>query len=221
MRWQIYFFVFFLNSISLSSMDGNLENNQIMKSKKLCVYLGANAGNDDVFKTQVMELAKNLVAMNCTLVYGGSSLGMMGLLATTLKELGGKAIGVITQHLLDKENPIKILDELYIVDSMQERKKMMQKLSDAFLVMPGGLGTLEEAFETLNAIKIGEINKKIGFLNVNAYFDHIFAFIRICKNNGFISSEHEAIPIARSNIKLLMHELLDLSPSENQVTSQY
>ncbi|WP_234999737.1 TIGR00730 family Rossman fold protein [Legionella quinlivanii] len=102
-----------------------------------------------------------------TLVYGGSSLGMMGLLANTVKECGGKVVGIITHHLIEQEKPLKCLDELYIVDSMQERKSMMQQISDMFIVMPGGLGTLEEAIETWNAIKIGELTKPIGFLNIN------------------------------------------------------
>nr|WP_232220890.1 LOG family protein [Legionella tunisiensis] len=85
--------------------------------------MGANFGNNDAFKQAVVKLAHEIVDHGLTLIYGGSSLGMMGLLATTVKELGGKAIGVITTHLLDKEKPLEILDELHIVDSMQERKK--------------------------------------------------------------------------------------------------
>ncbi|KTD50489.1 lysine decarboxylase [Legionella quinlivanii] len=91
----------------------------------------------------------------------------MGLLANTVKECGGKVVGIITHHLIEQEKPLKCLDELYIVDSMQERKSMMQQISDMFIVMPGGLGTLEEAIETWNAIKIGELTKPIGFLNIN------------------------------------------------------
>lgn len=84
----------------------------------VCVYLGANSGSKKVFEQAVIKLAHEIVNRNYTLLYGGSSLGMMGLLATTVKELGGKAIGVITTHLLDKEIPLKALDELHIVDSM-------------------------------------------------------------------------------------------------------
>ena len=135
--------------------------------KSVCVYLGANFGKNEAVKANVVKLGHELSDMGLTLIYGGSSLGMMGLLATTVKESGGKAIGVMTKHLLDKEKPLEILDELYIVDSMLERKKMMQNLADVFIVMPGGIGTLEEAIETWNAIKTGEINKKIGFLNIH------------------------------------------------------
>ncbi|HHZ4597838.1 TIGR00730 family Rossman fold protein [Legionella pneumophila serogroup 1] len=150
--------------------------------KTICVYLGASSGNNLVFK-EAIKLAHEIAAHGLTLVYGGSRLGMMGLLARTVKELGGKAIGVTTTHLLDKEKPLDILDELHIVSSMQERKKMLQYLADAFIVMPGGLGTLEEAVETWNAIKIGELDKKIGFLNVDDYFIKLFSFMDHCNKN--------------------------------------
>lgn len=91
--------------------------------KTICVYLGANMGNNKSFAQAAIKLAHELVIRDLTLIYGGSSLGMMGLLATTMKELGGKAIGVITTHLLDKEKPLTTLDQLHVVDSMQERKK--------------------------------------------------------------------------------------------------
>lgn len=176
--------------------------------KTICVYLGANFGNNVAFKQAVVKLAQEIVDHGLTLIYGGSSLGMMGLLATTVKELGGKAIGVITTHLLDKEKPLEILDELHIVDSMQERKKMLQDMSDAFIVMPGGLGTLEEAIETWNAIKIGEINKKIGFLNVDDYFIKLFSFIDHCQETGFMNSKQATIPIINADPSGLLNNLI-------------
>ncbi|CAM2886336.1 TIGR00730 family Rossman fold protein [Legionella anisa] len=176
--------------------------------KTICVYLGASSGNNPAFKEAVIKLAHEIVDHGLTLVYGGSNLGMMGLLATTVKELGGKAIGVITTHLLDKEKPLDILDELHIVDSMQERKKMLQSLADAFVVMPGGLGTLEEAIETWNAIKIGEVDKKIGFLNIDYYFNKLFSFIEHCYENGFILAEQIAIPSMQVEPKKLLRDLM-------------
>ncbi|HHF7349673.1 TPA: TIGR00730 family Rossman fold protein [Legionella feeleii] len=176
--------------------------------KTICVYLGANFGNNDAFKQAVVKLAHEIVDHGLTLIYGGSSLGMMGLLATTVKELGGKAIGVITTHLLDKEKPLENLDELHIVGSMQERKKMLQDMGDAFIVMPGGLGTLEEAIETWNAIKIGEINKKIGFLNVDDYFINLFGFIDHCQETGFMNSKQATIPIINADPSGLLNNLI-------------
>lgn len=182
--------------------------------KTVCVYLGANVGNNKAFARATVKLAHEIVNMGFTLLYGGSSLGMMGLLATTVKDLGGKAIGVITTHLLDKEKPLEILDDLHVVASMQERKKMMQDLADIFIVMPGGLGTLEEAIETWNAIKIGEINKKIGFLNVNNYFDGLFGFIMHCQESGFMHAKQLSIPVVNTEPGLLLSGLTELVKEE-------
>lgn len=176
--------------------------------KTVCVYLGARFGNNQLFEQATIKLAHDIVTMGLSLVYGGSSLGMMGLLASTVKGLGGKAIGVTTTHLLDKEKPLGILDELHVVDSMQERKKMLQQLADVFIVMPGGLGTLEEAIETWNALKIGELDKKIGFLNIDNYFDKLFNFMNHCVVEGFMNAQQSAIPIVHSDPTLLLSNLM-------------
>lgn len=174
----------------------------------VCVYLGANSGNNDQFSEATILLAKELADMGFTLVYGGSSLGMMGLLATTIKEHGGKVIGIITKQLIDREKPLGLLDELHIVDTMQERKRMMQQLADIFIVMPGGLGTLEEAFETWNAIKIGALKKRIGFLNINGYFDELFSFIGNCEQNGLLLKKDRHIPIVQPNVHSLLTQMI-------------
>lgn len=179
----------------------------------ICVYLGANMGNNKSFAQAAIKLAHELVARDLTLIYGGSSLGMMGLLATTMNELGGKAIGVITTHLIDKEKPLATLEQLHVVDSMQERKKMLQELADAFIAMPGGLGTLEEAIDTWNAIKIGELDKKIGFLNIDNYFQKLFDFIDDCETNGFMTAKQTAIPIVSSDPSLLLNHLVQTTES--------
>ncbi|MCW8386951.1 TIGR00730 family Rossman fold protein [Fluoribacter dumoffii] len=176
--------------------------------KRVCVYLGAHSGNNKLFEQATIKLAQELVSMGLTLVYGGSKLGMMGLLSTTVKELGGKAIGITTTHLLNQEKTSEILDELHVVDSMQERKRMLQHLADGFIVMPGGLGTLEEAIETWNSIKIGESNKKIGFLNVANYFDKLFHFINHCVEHEFMNTHQSTIPIIHSEPFLLLRDLI-------------
>ena len=109
---------------------------------------------------------------------------------------------------MDREQALTSLDELIITDTMQERKIMMQEKADAFIVMPGGLGTLEEAFETWNAIKIGVLNKPLGFLNINRYFDGLFSFISKGETEGFISEMQVKIPKIQSNSQLLIAELL-------------
>ncbi|MCX7114310.1 MAG: TIGR00730 family Rossman fold protein [Gammaproteobacteria bacterium] len=175
--------------------------------KSICVYLGAHEGNHPPFARAVTQLGQEIVNQNLALIYGGSSLGLMGQLADTVKSLGGRVTGIITQQLIDKEIPPAYLDQLHVVETMQERKQMMHLKSDLFLVMPGGLGTLEEGFETWNAIKMGLFNKPIGFLNVDGYFDFLFSFIKNCTQKGLITEQHAAIPNISADIKDLLKQL--------------
>lgn len=184
----------------------------------ICVYLGASCGNSIAFGEAVILLGQKIADSGSTLIYGGSSLGLMGLLANTVKNQGGKVIGVITQQLIAKEKPPSTLDKLHVVDSMQERKRMMQSLADLFVVMPGGLGTLEEAFETWNAIKIGVLNKPIGFLNMSGFFDQLFSFTETCEKYGFLSEAHRHIPTIKDDIKLLLDHLA-LSHKKSSLTT--
>ncbi len=176
--------------------------------KSICVYLGANAGTDPDFKEAVLALGHEIVKRNLKLVYGGSSLGLMGLLARTVKEGGGYVSGVIPQALLVKEQSMKNLDEMHVVDSMFERKRMMHDLADMFLVMPGGLGTLEEAFDTWNAIKIGLMSKPLGFLNVAHFFDSLFSFVNHCEQSGFVSNSQTKLAFINTDLGLLLNDLV-------------
>jgi len=177
--------------------------------RSVCVYLGASFGVDNQLENKVIQLGHHIHEMGLALVYGGSSLGMMGLLARTVQEQGGRVVGVITEHLLEQEKPLESLDALHVVNSMQDRKKMMQELSDAFVVMPGGIGTLEEAIETWNAIKLGELKKRIGFLNFQGYFDQLFGFVSHCQEQGFVKHEHMMIPEIDADVRALMSKLLN------------
>lgn len=176
--------------------------------KSICVYLGANPGNSTALTEAVVILGEQIARSGYRLVYGGSSLGLMGLLAKSAIAQGGKVTGVITEKLITLEQPLTTLDELVIVGTMQERKLLLQQRSSAFIVMPGGLGTLEEAFDTWNAIKIGVINQPIGFLNIEGYFDGLFSFISSCENKGFISASQAKIPKINADPQLLLNDLI-------------
>ena len=184
--------------------------------KNICVYLGANYGNRESLKKSVETLGQEMAVQGYTLVYGGSSLGMMGLLANTVKKNGGKVIGIITKKLIDKEIPLSNLDELIVVECMQERKKLMQLKADSFIVMPGGIGTLEEAIETWSAVKIGEMDKPIAFFNEENYFDKLFDFMSMCAESGFLQSEHLSIPIVSDNLIYILGRL-----NKNKNTKYY
>ena len=176
--------------------------------KSICVYLGANPGNSPALTEAVIILGEQIARSGYRLIYGGSSQGLMGLLACSAMAHGGKVTGVITEQLITQEQPLTTLTELIVVSTMQERKLIMQQRSNAFIVMPGGLGTLEEAFDTWNAIKIGVINKPIGFLNIEGYFDGLFSFITSCENKGFISPSQAKIPRINATPQLLLNELI-------------
>lgn len=182
-----------------------------MKMQSICVYLGAKLGNSTLFKEVVVQLANQIAHSNMRLVYGGSGLGLMGLLATSVINAGGKVTGIIPEHLIASEKPLTSLDELIITKTMQERKMLMQQKADAFMVMPGGLGTLEEAFDTWNAIKTGIFNKPFGFLNVDGYFDDLFSFIANAEKHGYVSKTQTQIPKINHCPLRLLSELLTCS----------
>lgn len=179
--------------------------------KSICVYLGAKFGSSRLFKDVVIQLGHKIAQSNIRLIYGGSSLGLMGLLATSVMDLGGKVTGIIPESLIALEKPLTSLDELIITKTMQERKMLMQQKADAFIVMPGGLGTLEEAFETWNAIKIGVFNKPFGFLNIDGYFDGLFSFIINAEQHGFVTKTQVQIPQINTCPSLLVSLLSKLS----------
>jgi uncharacterized protein (TIGR00730 family) len=131
----------------------------------------------------------------------------MGVLARSVMDLGGKVTGIIPDNLIALEKPLTSLDELVITKTMQERKVLMQQRADAFLVMPGGLGTLDEAFDTWNAIKIGVFNKPFGFLNIDGYFDGLFSFISTAEKYGFVTKTQAQIPKINACPSLLLSEL--------------
>ncbi len=173
----------------------------------ICVYLGANSGDKPHFSDAAMVLGHAIAAAKYRLIYGGSSLGLMGVLAHAVMAAGGLVTGIIPKQLIVKEKPLKTLDELVITDSMHERKRLMEQRADAFIVMPGGLGTLEEAFDTWNAIKIGTLNKPIGFLNIDGYFDGLFEFINTSVKRGFVSDTQAKIPKINANPHALLTAL--------------
>jgi uncharacterized protein (TIGR00730 family) len=161
--------------------------------KRLCVYCGSNAGKNDDYAEAARELAAVLVQNNIGLVYGGSCRGMMGHLADAVLDGGGKVEGVIPKSLLKKEVAHERLTEMHVVDSMQARKSMMAVLSDGFIAMPGGFGTLEEIIEILTWAQLQFHDKPCGLLNVNGYFNHLLSFLDHAEAEGFLRPAHRAM----------------------------
>lgn len=174
---------------------------------KAGVFIGANSGVKQSVTEAVQVLAHELVARNIDLVYGGASVGLMGTLADAVLQLNGHVIGVIPAVLAEKEISHPHLSELHHVDTMQNRKKLLAELSDFFIVMPGGLGTLEEFFEIWNAAKIGLHQKPIGLLNIDGYFDHLIQFIHQAIEAGFAKSSHLELLTISDDPTLLLNKI--------------
>ena len=144
--------------------------------KKLCIYCGSSAGENPVYAHIARKLGKILAYKEITLVYGAGNIGIMGILADTVLENNGKVIGIIPELLVEKEVVHAHLTELHVVKTMHERKALLSTISDAFMVLPGGFGTLDEMFEALTWNQLEIISKPVGLLNVNHYFDGLIAF---------------------------------------------
>ena len=144
--------------------------------RNVCVYLSSSPGRPaDI--AAVTALARELAARGLTLIYGGAHVGLMGVLADAVLAAGGRAIGVIPKVLVEAERAHRGLTELHVVDTMHQRKAMMFQLADAVVVAPGGLGTLEEAFEHLTGIQLGYHNKPVVFLDVDGFWPPLAAFL--------------------------------------------
>ena len=164
--------------------------------QRICVYCGSNAGNDPVYNEAAVSLADALVGNGIELVYGGAHKGTMGILADAMLERGGKVHGVIPKLLEEKEIAHTGLTELHIVASMHERKSMMAALSDGFIALPGGFGTLEELIEIVTWGQLRFHDKPCGVLNVKNYFSRLLEFLDHTEAEGFLKPENRAMLLA-------------------------
>ena len=173
---------------------------------RICVYCGSNSGNRPVYAEAAESLADVLVRHEFELVYGGSDKGIMGVLANAVLELGGKVHGVIPQMLMDKEIAHQGITELHVVASMHARKTMMAALSDGFIAMPGGFGTLEEIIEIVTWGQLRFHDKPCGLLNIDGYFDHLIAYLDHANNEGFLRTENREMLLVDANPAALVRQ---------------
>jgi uncharacterized protein (TIGR00730 family) len=153
----------------------------------IAVYCGSREGAQPAFAYAAGEVGRWIGTHGGQLVYGGGNNGLMGLVAQATLDAGGSVVGVIPQSLVDREFAKRDCTELHIVQTMHERKAMMAERADAFLALPGGIGTFEELFEVWTWRQLGYHDKPIGILNVNGYYDSLLAFMRETVDNGFVS----------------------------------
>ncbi|MDX1509044.1 MAG: TIGR00730 family Rossman fold protein [Woeseiaceae bacterium] len=163
--------------------------------QRICVYCGSNSGARPEYAQAAGELADVIVRHEIELVYGGSHKGIMGILADRVLALGGKVHGVIPQLLVEKEAAHDGLTELHVVKSMHDRKSMMAALSDGFIALPGGFGTLEELIEIVTWGQLRFHDKPVGVLNVRGYFDALLQFLDHAVEEGFLRPENRSMLI--------------------------
>ena len=172
--------------------------------KRICVFCGANSGKKPEYKSAAIHLADELVSRNIEIVYGGGSIGLMGVLAERAMELGGKVTGVIPEALALKEVAHDTISELIVVGSMHERKAKMAELSDGFISLPGGIGTIEETFEMLTWSQLGFHNKPCGIINVLGFYDKLIEFLNHTSEEKFFMDIYRRMLIVETDPSALL-----------------
>lgn len=183
-----------------------------MKMKSICVYCGSSAGAAPEYADAARQLAREMIAHNIALVYGGGKVGLMGVIADEVMRLGGTVTGIIPKALMDKEVGHHGLTTLHIVKDMHERKAMMAELSDGFIAMPGGIGTLEELFEVFTWSQLGFHAKPIGLLNARRYYDGLIRFLEHTVAEGFLKPAHASLLMYEADPKALLQAFKSFRP---------
>jgi len=174
----------------------------------LCVYCGSRPGRLETFTQTAKAVGEWIGRHQGQLVYGGGNSGLMGIVAAATQQAGGRVVGIIPHALAEKELARDDCDEFHLVDNMHQRKHMMAERADAFLALPGGIGTFEEFFEVWTWRQLGYHNKPIGLLNVDGYYDGLLAFMNTTVNDGFVSDWQMTLIQQSANLEQLLPLLI-------------
>ena len=180
--------------------------------KRVCVFCGSNAGAKPAYQQSAVSLGAALASTGLGLVYGGSSIGLMRAVADAVLDAGGEVIGVMPQALANREQAYSRLRDLRLVNSMHERKAQMATLADAFVALPGGLGTLDEIFEMLSWAQLGIHGKPCGFLDVDGFYQPLLRFLDHATSEQFIRPHHRAMILVADNPADLLVRFRDYQP---------
>jgi len=180
--------------------------------QSLCVFCGSRQGLDPAYTKAARSLGTMLAEANIRLVFGGGHVGLMGVISNAALEAGGDVIGVIPRSLVERELAHAGLTDLRIVGSMHERKALMSDLSEGFITLPGGTGTLEEFFEVLTWAQLGEHEKPCGLLNVAGYYDPLLTVFDQMVNRGFLSEPNRDLVLVESEPERLLQRLESYQP---------
>jgi uncharacterized protein (TIGR00730 family) len=176
--------------------------------RSICVFCGASAGHDPLYATTAEVLGRELATRAIGLVTGGGKVGLMGVVADAALAAGGRVTGVIPRSLEEREVAHRGLTGLHVVETLHERKAMMHGLSDAFVALPGGFGTLDELFEAVTWAQLGIHAKPIGLVNAGGYFDDLLAFVEGATAQGFVSGANRALLTVREDVPTLLDALV-------------
>ena len=180
--------------------------------RRICVFCGSSTGAKPLYARAAAELGAAIARAGLGLVYGGGNVGLMGAVATAALDAGGEVTGVIPQLLLEREIGNIDVTQLHVVDSMHERKAMMADLSDAFVALPGGLGTLEELFEILTWSQLGLHVKPVALLDIDGFFAPLIAMLDHAVDEGFVRPEHRALLLTGDDPQELVAALRAFEP---------
>lgn len=173
----------------------------------LCVYCGSRSGARAEFSAAAHEVGQALGLSGGQLVYGGGNVGLMGAVANATLAAGGRVVGVIPEALMRSEVGHQGLSEQHVVPDMHQRKRLMAERADAFLALPGGIGTLEELFEVWTWRQLGYHDKPVGILNVAGYFDPLLAFMNHCVDEGFLDPVQRSTPLVDDDAQRIIQRL--------------
>jgi uncharacterized protein (TIGR00730 family) len=185
-----------------------------MALRSLCVFCASNIGRTEVFADAARRLGTELARRDITLVYGGASIGLMGVLADAALDAGGQVTGIITAPLVEREIAHPRLTTSLVVDSMAERKAAMAERSDAFVMLPGGYGTLDEFFEMVTWTQLHIHAKACAIHNVDGYFDGLLDFLARCSADELLRPEHLDMLIVDDDARSMLDRLTDARPTD-------
>ncbi|XP_027086275.1 cytokinin riboside 5'-monophosphate phosphoribohydrolase LOG5-like [Coffea arabica] len=199
-------------------MKETMEQKVVTRSrfKSVCVFCGSSSGKRECYRDAALELGQELVARKMDLVYGGGSIGLMGLVSQAVHNGGGHVLGIIPKPLMGKEKTGETIGEVRPVAGMHQRKAEMARHSECFIALPGGYGTLEELLEVITWAQLGIHDKPVGLLNVDGYYDFLLTFIDKAVDDGFIKPSQRHIFVSAPNAKDLVQKLEEYVPVHDE-----
>ncbi len=192
------------------------ERDEVSAIRRICVFCGSSAGTRPAYREAARQVGHALAENRIGLVFGGGKVGLMGAVADAALERGGEAIGVIPHALVAREIAHPGVTEMRTVNSMHERKALMADLSDAFIALPGGYGTLEEFCEALTWSQLGIHKKPCGLLNVEGYYDPLIEFLDAAVAEGFLKAENRQLVIVDTDAEAMLSALEQFQPAARE-----